>query len=86
MLIITDDPVKKNGAKFWTCKKSCGLGVWAASMLFRQNNICMGAVLGSQYGAMAVAAEILIAQLHSNRVSLLRPDTKIEKFDTKTNF
>jgi hypothetical protein len=24
MLIITDDPVKKNGAKFWTCKKSCG--------------------------------------------------------------
>jgi hypothetical protein len=34
-------------------------------MLFRQNNICMGAALGSQYGAMAVAAEILIAQLHS---------------------
>jgi hypothetical protein len=24
MLIITDDPVKKNGAKFSTCKKSCG--------------------------------------------------------------
>jgi hypothetical protein len=34
-------------------------------MLFRQNNICMGADLGSQYGAMPVAAEILIAQLHS---------------------
>jgi hypothetical protein len=34
-------------------------------MLFRQNNICMGAALGSQYGAMTVAAEILIAQLHS---------------------
>jgi hypothetical protein len=34
-------------------------------MLLRQNNICMGAALGSQYGAMAVAAEILIAQLHS---------------------
>jgi hypothetical protein len=34
-------------------------------MLFRQNNICMGAALVSQYGAMTVAAEILIAQLHS---------------------
>jgi hypothetical protein len=45
--------------------KSPGLGVWAASMLFRQNHICMGAALGSQYGAMTVATEILIAQLHS---------------------
>jgi hypothetical protein len=34
-------------------------------MLFRQNNICMGAALGSQYRAMTVAAEILIDQLHS---------------------
>jgi hypothetical protein len=34
-------------------------------MLFRQNTICMGAGLGSQYGAITVAAEILIAQLHS---------------------
>jgi hypothetical protein len=34
-------------------------------MLFRQNNICMGAALGSQYGAMTVAAGIPIAQLHS---------------------
>jgi hypothetical protein len=34
-------------------------------MLFRQYNICMGAAVGSQYGAMTVAAEILIAQLHS---------------------
>jgi hypothetical protein len=34
-------------------------------MLFHQDNICMGAALGSQYGAMTVAAEILIAQLHS---------------------
>jgi hypothetical protein len=34
-------------------------------MLFRQNTICMGAVLGSQYWAMTVAAEITIAQLHS---------------------
>jgi hypothetical protein len=45
--------------------KSPGLRVWPASMLFRQINICMGAALGSQYGAMAVDAEILIAQLHS---------------------
>jgi hypothetical protein len=29
------------------------------------NNICMGAALGSQYGAITVAAEILRAQLHS---------------------
>jgi hypothetical protein len=34
-------------------------------MLFRQNNICMGAALGSHYVARTVAAEILIAQLHS---------------------
>jgi hypothetical protein len=34
-------------------------------MLFRQKHICMGAALGSQYGAMTVAAEILIAHLHS---------------------
>jgi hypothetical protein len=45
--------------------KSPGLGVRPASMLFRQHNICMGAALGSQYGAMTVAEEILIAQLHS---------------------
>jgi hypothetical protein len=34
-------------------------------MLFRKNNIFMGAALGSKYGAMTVAPEILIAQLHS---------------------
>jgi hypothetical protein len=34
-------------------------------MLFRRNNFCMGAALGSQYGAMTVAADILIAQLNS---------------------
>jgi hypothetical protein len=34
-------------------------------MLFRQNTICMGAALGSQFGAMTVAAEIQIAQIHS---------------------
>jgi hypothetical protein len=44
---------------------SPGLGVWPASMLFRHYNICMGAALGSKSGAMTVAAEILIAQLHS---------------------
>jgi hypothetical protein len=31
-----------------------------------QNNICMGAALGSQYRAMTEAAEILKAQLHSH--------------------
>jgi hypothetical protein len=34
-------------------------------MLFCQNNFCMGAALGSQYGAMTVAAESVIAQNHS---------------------
>jgi hypothetical protein len=34
-------------------------------MLFRHINICMGAALGSHYGAMTEAAKILIAQLHS---------------------
>jgi hypothetical protein len=48
-----------------TVVKSPGLGVWPASMLFRQYNICTGAALGFQYGAMTVAAEILIAQLNS---------------------
>jgi hypothetical protein len=45
--------------------KSPGLVVWPASKIFRQNKIYMGAALGSQYGAMTVAAETLIAQLHS---------------------
>jgi hypothetical protein len=55
-------------------------------MLFRQNNICMGAALGSQYGAMTVAAEILIAKLHSQSklISALHENKK--KFDRKTNF
>jgi hypothetical protein len=60
-------------------------GVWPASMLFRENNICMGAVLGSQYGPMTVAAEILIAQLHSQS-KLTTACHKNQKFDTKMNF
>jgi hypothetical protein len=41
-------------------------------MLFRQNNICMGAALGSQYGAMTVAAQLhsqckLTTAWHENR-------------------
>jgi hypothetical protein len=36
-------------------------------MLFHQNNICVGAALGSQYGAMTVDVEFLIAQLYSQR-------------------
>jgi hypothetical protein len=50
-------------------------------MLFRQYNICMGAALGSQYGAMTVAAEILIAQLHSqSKLTMAWHENK------KTNF
>jgi hypothetical protein len=44
----------------------------------------MGAALSSQYGAMTVAAEILIAQLHS-KSKITTPDTKIKKFHTKKN-
>jgi hypothetical protein len=45
--------------------KSPALGQFPSSILFRQNNICMSAALGSQYGATAEAAESLVAQLHS---------------------
>jgi hypothetical protein len=41
------------------------LGQFPSSILFRQNNICMSAVLSSQYGATTAAAENLRAQLHS---------------------
>jgi hypothetical protein len=46
-------------------QKSPGLGQFPSSILFRQCNICMSAVLSSQYGATTVAAESLRAQLHS---------------------
>jgi hypothetical protein len=45
--------------------KSPGVGQCPASKFFRQNNICMKAVVDSQYGAMMVAADRLGAQLHS---------------------
>jgi hypothetical protein len=47
--------------------KSPGVGQCPcpASKFFRQNNICMKAVVDSQYGAMTVAADRLGAQLHS---------------------
>jgi hypothetical protein len=41
------------------------VGQCPASKFFRQNNICMKAVVDSQYGAMTVAADRLGAQLHS---------------------
>jgi hypothetical protein len=81
MIIITEDPVKKNGAKVteelwivvWRPYFLKGLqraldcmGLLPSSILFRQNNICMSTALGSQNrGATTVAAESLIAQLHS---------------------
>jgi hypothetical protein len=45
--------------------KSPGVGQCPASKFFRQKNICMKGVVGSQYGAMTVAADRLGAQLHS---------------------
>jgi hypothetical protein len=47
--------------------KSPGVGQCPASKFFRQNNICMKAVVDSQYVAMTVAADKLGAQLHSQR-------------------
>jgi hypothetical protein len=46
----------------------------------------MGSALGSQYEAMTVAAEILIAQLHSQSKLTYGLTRKSKKFDTKTNF
>jgi hypothetical protein len=83
MFNITEDPVKKNGAKvleelrivvwrpvfsMYGAAKSPGLGLLPSSILNRQNNICVSAALGSQYGATTVAAESLIAQLHSQGI------------------
>jgi hypothetical protein len=62
MFIITVDPVEKNCAKVteelrivvfsnYEAAKSPGLGLLPSSILFRQNNICKSAALGSQYGA-----------------------------------
>jgi hypothetical protein len=47
--------------------KELGLGQCPSSNIFRQNNICMSAIVGSQYGATTGAAESLIAhgQIHS---------------------
>jgi hypothetical protein len=59
--------------------KSPGLGLLPSSILFRQTSICMSVVVGSQYGATAGAAESLRAQLHSQGMSLLHRDAKIEK-------
>jgi hypothetical protein len=45
--------------------KSPGLGQCPSSKYFRQNNICLSAVMGSQYGATTGAAGSPISQLHS---------------------
>jgi hypothetical protein len=57
----------------------------SVASLFRQYNICMGAALGSKYGAMTVAAEILIAQLHSQS-KLTTTWHEYRKIRYKTNF
>jgi hypothetical protein len=58
--------------------KSPGVGQCPASKFFRQNNICMKAVVDSQYGAMMVAADRLGAQLHS-QCKLTTPRHKNKK-------
>jgi hypothetical protein len=67
--------------------KEPGLGQCPSSKIFRQNNICMSAVVGSQYGATTGAAENLIAQLHSQG-KLTTPrceNRKIPNENLKTN-
>jgi hypothetical protein len=103
MFIITEDPVMKNAAKvteeLWIVKwrtyfLTTGLqrapdcmGLLPSSILFRQNNICMSAALGSQNrGATTVAAESIIAQLHSQSTLTIPRDAKIKQFYTKSKF
>jgi hypothetical protein len=45
---------------FAKMRTSCEKG-----LIFRQNTICMNAIVGSLYGSTTEAAESLIAQLHS---------------------
>jgi hypothetical protein len=45
--------------------KSPGLGLLPFSILFRQTSICTSAIVGSQYGATAGAAESLRAPFYS---------------------
>jgi hypothetical protein len=79
--------IRENWNPFRTVSitKSPRLGQCPSSTFFRQNNISMSSVVGSQYGAMTEAVESLIAQL-THRPSSLRWEAKIEKFDTKTKF
>jgi hypothetical protein len=44
--------------------KSPELGQFPSSKIVCQNNICLSALVGFQYGAMTEAAESLIAQLY----------------------
>jgi hypothetical protein len=78
MLIITDDPVKKNGAKFWGCKKSINV------ILPKQH--LHGRCLGLPVRGYDSSCGNSNSPAPFTGVSLLRPDTKIEKFDMKTNF
>jgi hypothetical protein len=67
--------------------RSPGLGECPYSTFFRQNNICMRAAVDSQYWTRTVAAESLIAQLHSQgKLTNHYTDAKIEKFYTKSKF
>jgi hypothetical protein len=66
--------------------KSPGVGQFQSSKFFRQNNICMSPIVGSQYGAMAEAVESLIAPLYSQgKLTMPRRKNKI-KINTKTKF
>jgi hypothetical protein len=63
MSIITENPVRKMVLNLEHVKRAPDSSIELRTGSV--TNICMGAALGSHYGAMTVAAEILIAQLHS---------------------
>jgi hypothetical protein len=56
---------ESSGSSKYGAAKSPGLGQCPSSKIFRQNNICLSAVVGSQSGATTRAAESLIAHLQS---------------------
>jgi hypothetical protein len=63
--LVTWEINESSGNSKYRAAKSPGQGQSPSSKFFRQNNIRMRAVVDSQNGATTLAAESLIAQLHS---------------------
>jgi hypothetical protein len=69
-----------------TACKEPRTGTVSIFKIFRQNNICMSAIVGSQYGATTAAAESLIAQLHSQGIAHYAETRKSKNSTRKRNF